>query len=312
MTRLVTALRRVAVPTERVEAAVSRWQSPPRLVVVGRQGVGKTTLCNAWSGQRWPVGLGGTTDAPQVAPLGLATLVDTPAIERFFDLDEALGVADGMVWVIDGLAPLFASERAQLAPWTSRLPTLAIVSRVDMVDAEEHREVVERVSTLLGLTPILADLRRAPPRVTLPAGVDAARRRRFEAALDDVLALVNAVPRLPERSEVVARLGALWRTTVRHTAATLTDRDTTRLQGLVLAAWAAEVACIPIALPNVLFGDLPSPIADEPIRSFAGRTAIAGVAAIADAVESWPAAEEQAIALAEARAALAEARPWSA
>jgi len=307
MSRLFEALDRLGIGGDPVMQAMSRSRGSPREADEGRQGVGKTTLCNAWSGQSRPVGLGGSTTETGHLPLGTVTLLDTPGIEGFFDADDVLATADGLVWVIDGLAPLSASERERLRPWSARLPTVAIVSRIDIVDDEEHAEVRERVKALIGRDPLLADLRRAPPPLTLPGGMEALRKRRFQAVLEEVGRQIAAVPRLPSREDVVARLGNLWRTKVKAASQTLGFGGRARLAGVAAESWYAEIALLPFRPPEVSLAGLPQPDPGEPMRVYAGRLAMAGAAAIADGVESWPAAEEQAIALDEARVALTEA-----
>lgn len=306
--RLFEAVERVGLDAAPLRDAWRRSREPVRVAVVGRQGVGKTSLCNAWSGQSRPVGLGGSTTTVVYLPLGTATLLDTPGIEGFFDADATLGVVDGLVWVIDGLAPLSASEREKLRPWSERLPTVAIVSRIDIVDEEEHGDVAARVRALIGVDPVLGDLRRRPPPLTLPGGMDAVRRARWNAALDEAEARVRALPRLPSRDEVVTRLGQLWRSKVKEAAASLGIGGRSRLPGMAASAWYAEVALLPFEPPSISLAGLPGPDPGEPAKAYAGRLALAGSAAIADGVEIWPAAEEQAIAIDEARAAVCAAR----
>jgi hypothetical protein len=306
--RLVEAIARVGLDPEPIRDARRRANEPVRVAVVGRQGVGKTSLCNAWSGQSRPVGLGGATATVVYLPLGTVTLLDTPGIESFFDPDAVLAAVDGLVWVIDGLAPLSASEREKLRSWSERLPTVAIVSRVDIVDEEEHGDVRARVRALIGVDPILADVRRRPPPLTLPEGMDALRRARWNAALDDIDARVRGLARLPSRDEVIARLGDLWRAKVKEAASSLGIGGRARLPGVAASAWYAEVALLPFQPPSISLAGLPGPGPGEPTKAYAGRLALAGSAAIADGVETWPAAEEQAIAIDEARAAIRAAR----
>lgn len=121
--------------------------APTRIVLLGRTGVGKTSLINRMTGQARPVGLGGVTRAIEPVPDGSVTWIDTPGIDDPWASIDRLGPvcddADAVLWVVDGLQPLTHTERQVLdAIWSG--PLDVVVSRADLV-ADELDSVRARV-----------------------------------------------------------------------------------------------------------------------------------------------------------------------
>ena len=99
----------------RAEALDVLWSEPAQVVVVGRVGVGKTTLINRWTGENHAVGLGGVTQMTQTVATPSWHWLDTPGIDN---PDRALSLlgplvdrSDALVWVVDGLQPATHTAR---------------------------------------------------------------------------------------------------------------------------------------------------------------------------------------------------------
>lgn len=139
-----------------LDQAALDWQDPVwRVVVVGKLSAGKSSLVNALAGRRvCATGLGGCTTAPQQVDLpGDVVLVDTPGMDdpgrAMLHLEPLLQQADAVVWVVDGLQPMSASEREvmqELVPVGTHLHL--VVCRLDIVEPLDRPLVLERVETL--------------------------------------------------------------------------------------------------------------------------------------------------------------------
>jgi signal recognition particle receptor subunit beta len=198
---LQTALATLNTAAEAVDlsgpiSAITRpLLAPHRAVLVGRVGVGKTTLANRWCGTTHPTGLGGVTEAATSCDAGSTLVFDTPGIDRpeqaILDLGPLVAGADSLVWVLDGLQPLTASERHvvdAIRPATT--PVHILLSRADLLDPDDVEQVLHRVHALTGLSAVALDLRHDTLPV-LPTGPSASRRGAAELAL---LALTAALP----------------------------------------------------------------------------------------------------------------------
>ncbi|MBX2803872.1 MAG: GTP-binding protein [Myxococcales bacterium] len=132
-------------------AAHAALLAPWRVVVVGRVAAGKSTLVNRIVDRSvQAVGLGGVTTELFEVPLEGVVLVDTPGIDdpdrALVALSAPLQDADAVIWVVDGLQPATASERAVLDGCLEPgVPLVAVVSKVDLVPDSEVSAVVRRV-----------------------------------------------------------------------------------------------------------------------------------------------------------------------
>lgn len=220
------------VDTAPLARALEGLCAPWRVAVIGRTGVGKSTLVNLLLGRReQPTGLGGITTATAEFALPDSTLlVDTPGIDEaaraLSTLAPLLEGVDAVVFVIDGLQPLTATERtvldAALPPGT---PLHLVVSKLDLTDEHEVPRVLQRVTALTrGYAPSSIrrlDLRTAteiPRDLVVPPPSPPARRiepvRLAIVAVEEALA---ALPPSPSRAELLQELRARWTDCVRRT-----------------------------------------------------------------------------------------------
>lgn len=224
-----------------VAAWHDRRAPPVHLLVVGRQGVGKTSVINALTGRDYPTGLGGVTR--DVAPVATARLsfVDTPGLESEIEaihrVQDLLPRVDAVMIVLDGLMPVTEIERAVLhASVPPSVGLHAVIARWDLVEHPDRDAVLARVRRELasraplsvlpidarqpdqGLAEELAELRweRSP--------------RRCEAlfrGLREARAALSHLP-LPEDPTVrAARAAETWREAVRTAHAVLVSEPPT-------------------------------------------------------------------------------------
>ena len=186
----------------RAEALDALWTAPAQVVVVGRVGVGKTTLINGWAGENRPVGLGGVTQVTQSIEGPDWHWVDTPGIDN---PDMALSLlgplvdrADALVWVVDGLQP--ATHTARLVVEELAEPGQALVvlcSRLDLVPETEHEAVLQRIRMHTPPDTVVfgGDLRtwNKPPPDALNKP-SPRRLRATKAAFQDLLNTLDAAP----------------------------------------------------------------------------------------------------------------------
>ena len=225
----VEALLAAAAPLVDVTPLRTAWearQDPPvHLLVVGRRSVGRSSLLNAWAGRRVAdTGLGGVTTEPLTVEGPGVVLTELPGLEDVRDaarLARHVDRADAVVWVVDGLQPGTGVERAVLEAAVPRGMALhVVVSRLDLVDPEEHDPILERIRRLAAPWEPRSvrgeDPRRAA--VGLVARVWPERSPRRRAALaTGVEAVAAALAHLqpPEDPEVVAEEAAgIWRSRV--------------------------------------------------------------------------------------------------
>jgi len=135
-------------PLRRARAALD---APWSVAVVGRLGVGKSTLVSKLTDTEQPTGLGGVTAAPTVVVREDTRWVDTPGIDdpdaAIRHLGPVLDAADAVVWVVDGLQPVTASERAVLhAIVPPDTPLRIVISKRDLIDPAERGAVIARVT----------------------------------------------------------------------------------------------------------------------------------------------------------------------
>lgn len=207
-------------------AALGRWDllgelvvarsRAARTLVVGRVGAGKTSLVRRLGGQG-PVGLGGVTKAVAEWPAGERLLIDTVGIDDPDRAIDALGPladhADEVLWVVDGLQPVTASERVVMPHLVERGAALhALVSRGDLIEAAEHGEITDRARRLgepFGLRSVwIGDLRRTAPELALPEGFRDEGLRRVAASLPARLGVLTEPPAKPVRAKVHEALHA--------------------------------------------------------------------------------------------------------
>lgn len=228
---LVDALHGVTDPTPLVEA-LHASSAPWRVAVMGRVGVGKSTLVNLLAGRRErPVGLGGVTrEAAEVALDGGRTLIDTPGIDEEASALAALAPlasdVDAVIFVVDGLQPLTATERSVLgAALPEGTPLHLVVSKLDLTDPHEAPRVLDRV-TALTRTHAPRSVRRldlrsateAPLDLLAPTPTPPPRRlAALRAALDAVERQLDALPVAPSREVLVRELRDRWAACVRAT-----------------------------------------------------------------------------------------------
>lgn len=242
-----------------LRAAAEALEAPLRVVLLGRVGAGKTTLANAWTGTAHPTGLGGVTRSPHEAEFGDARLVDTPGIDdpdaAIVALGALLATADHLVWVVDGLQPVTAGEREvvdAIVPAGTIRHT--VVSRAELLDPTDREAVAARVEALTGAVPVLADLRRAPPRP--PAFRPGPRRHALaQAAVDELRTTLAATPAPRD----LASLRQALRRSIRATV----ERLRTAIEAGELpdkgAARAALLAAAPAVHADVVLGLVDAP-----------------------------------------------------
>lgn len=289
---LVDALRGSMDPRpllDGLEALTAPW----RVAVVGRVGVGKSTLVNLLAGGRErPTGLGGVTlEAAEVALDGRIALIDTPGIDEeaaaLAALAPLLERVDAVIFVVDGLQPLTATERAVLgAALPEGTPLHLVVSKLDLTDAHEAPRVLERVGALTRAHAPRSvrrlDLRsalEAPRELVEPTPTPPPRRlAALRAALDAVQGRLDALPPAPSRDALLRELRDRWTACVRATERAVdaglgSDADS-RLLALDRLARAAapavealrrELAADP-RLPGVPALPIPAPPDGPPVK----------------------------------------------
>lgn len=234
--------------------ALAATLRPWRVVVVGRIGVGKTGLIEAMA--RRPVGprgLGGATHEVVEITDGARVLVDTPGLDDLDELgpiEDALASADGLIWVVDGLMPAGAAERAAVARLVAGRPVDVVVSRLDLVDAAEVPAVLARVERVAAaLAPrcvVRVDLRAPSPSAVVGLGAPVAAARRSERArlLEAASAWLRDQPPLVDDATELL-LDAEWRRLVR--GALLADDPRGFYAGAwpLWTAWNAWIETIP-------------------------------------------------------------------
>lgn len=229
------------------DAALARglahWrQAPTRVVLLGLRTVGKSTLVNLLAGERRAeTGMGGVTREVTHYQLDGVELIDTPGLDR---IEEALAVfdplladVDRLVWVVDGTQPVTRREREVLElclrPHTE---VRVVVSRLDLVDAEEHASVLRRVASLTAPwspTSLQAlDLRRAeragapvPTLLDPPVGDTPRRVLHWAPALAALRERWAARPVLHDARTLSAEVRQAWREAVRAQREALTGLD---------------------------------------------------------------------------------------
>jgi energy-coupling factor transporter ATP-binding protein EcfA2 len=308
----IEAARGIAEPAP-LRAALAILEAPWRVVVVGRTSAGKSTLVALLTGARRPVGLGGVTAEVEEVPRGEDLVVDTPGIDDPDDavltLAPALAEADAAVWVVDGLQPMTASERAVLREvLPPGLPLAVVVSKLDLVEPEEHDAVVGRVRELShGARDVVGlDLRRARPADVADLGrLDPPGPRRAAAlrqAMSRIRAALQAAPAPvgPEELEAAVRdrlRGVVRELDARIAALSLDDpheaelalrRGVERVLGELLAPWSSRGGPPPrsargapprLPLPDVTERSVLSQVRDELAGAEGARRALKASAA---------------------------------
>lgn len=202
----------------RVQWARARW----RVVVVGRIGVGKTTLVNRLVGaETGAVGLGGVTREPVVYRVGDVEIADTPGLDdpevARIELTPLIVDADAVVWVVDGLMPAGAVER-QIVGSAEALARV-VVSRLDLVEEADRPRVMERVNALVRAPVRGGDLRTldVDGLLTVPPESSPRRRRALAEAVAKSLHELDALPPVPSRRQMLEAAQLAWRREVRET-----------------------------------------------------------------------------------------------
>ena len=242
-----------------LRGAAEGLATPAKWVVLGRVGAGKTTLVNRWALAHAPTGLGGITQVSVPHPVGEAILWDTPGIDdpdaAIVGLGDLLDGADGIVWVVDGLQPLTASERRVVAELVDDdTPRIVIVSRGDLLDPEDAAGVAARVHALAGVKAQVADLRHAVPTKP-PLPVAPRRQQNARAAVDAIRAAVESQWFVP----TLAALRLRYRKAIRDAVDRIEhriDAGQLRDKGEALAALGREVS----GVVDTTVADLPAPL----------------------------------------------------
>jgi len=241
--------------------AAAQLESPARWVVVGRVGAGKTTLVNAWTQATDPTGLGGVTKRNVCRPVGDAELWDTRGIDdpdaAIVQLGGLLADADGIVWVVDGLQPLTASERHVVAALVDGSTARhVVISRADLLEPTDADAVARRVQQLTDTRPAVSDLRRAPPPCPelAPGRHRAAAARR---ALDEVRTALAAGGGAPTLADLRLRFRDAIRAAVARIEAGI-EAGRVPDKGAALAALGREVEAVRRATVGTLTPPLPN------------------------------------------------------
>lgn len=218
-----------------VAAWEQRGELPVRLLVVGRQGVGKTSLINALTGHDRPTGLGGVTR--DVAPVATARLsfFDTPGIESESEaihrVQGLLPRVDAVVIVVDGLMPVTEIERAVLlAAVPPSVGLHAVIGRWDLVEDTDREAVLARVRRELAcrspLSVVPIDARQPDQALAVELAQLRWERspRRCERLRQGLREARMALEHLPLPEDPVVRAGRAaetWREAVRTAHAVL-------------------------------------------------------------------------------------------
>jgi len=228
--RIAVEVSRPLLDVSTLTAAIAQWNAPWRVAVVGRISTGKSTLVNLLTGRETrPTGLGGVTDEIAVERAGEVEVLDTPGIDdesrALAVLQPLLETVDVVIWVIDGLQPLTATERRVFdACLVDGTPLHILVSRLDLTEEAEVDSVLQRVRTLTArhapLTVRRADLRHCqePPVGLLDRVRSPRRHRALLDALDALTAALEALPEAPDLPQIRARIRGQWASTVRRAA----------------------------------------------------------------------------------------------
>lgn len=213
------------VDVSRLAAAWGERQaSPVHLRVVGRRSVGKSTLVEALTGVDRATGLGGVTVQDAVVAGEGVVVHDTVAIEEPLAaadaLEAALAELDALVWVVDGLQPLTGIEREALDDAVpDRVALHVLVSRLDLVDAEEHAAILERVRlgvrqraplALAGVDPRAPDAELLASLRSVPWARSPRRRARLLAAAQGIAAVLATLD-LPDIDGIITGAATAWR-----------------------------------------------------------------------------------------------------
>lgn len=320
----VGALDRADVDAGALLAAGDRVAEPNRIVVFGRVSAGKSRLVGRLSGTDQPTGVGGVTRTEREVPSDGVVWVDTPGIDdpdhAVIGLGPTLERADGAVWVTDGLQPMTSSERevaAAVVP--DGLPVWVVVSKLDLVDPDEHGAVIDRVRVLAapfaprdvrGL-----DLRAGPIEASDGIGrlwnPGPKRAGAVRALVGRVRAQVVAVPPPLRPQEVAAAWRDGVRRIVREVDAAIDAREV-QSAGAALTRLTAGAR----ALVDAVGADdgpqmpMPSPPPDEAPMPWAGAALLRSLDALSGAERARRALRQEAARwLAEGELALAEGWP---
>ena len=224
--------------SEAAKHAEAVLREPWRIAILGRIGVGKTTLFNAMTASTMATGLGGVTTSAHRAPGDNVEWIDTPGIDG---RDRALAVlepiaaqADAIVWVIDALQPATRTERDVMAAICAPNQALSvIIARWDLVSESECASVRERVARLCPNADEVhgCDLRTQAPRLIAmtPASTSPRRRLSVDIAVKAALEAHENLEPPPDASSASALLRDAWSSAVRAAAKpvqTLVDQDT--------------------------------------------------------------------------------------
>lgn len=231
LTQAVEILPELLDPAPLVRA-LRVWEEPWRVAIVGRVGVGKSTLLNLLAGERVArTGLGGITREAMPAEVRGAVVVDTVGIDdeagALAALQPLLEEVDAVLWLVDGLQPLTATERrvveASLVPG---MPLDVVISKLDLADDADPPRVLERVRALteplrprsvqrLDLRALTPDDPRLDALVQPDPAPSPRRVRPLLQALDQLQAELDAQPTPPDRPTLLRQLRERWSAHVR-------------------------------------------------------------------------------------------------
>jgi len=247
------------------------WLDAPwRIAVVGRVAAGKTTWLNRVSGGDGATGLGGVTRMPREVVGDGWVYVDTPGIDgpdqAIVGLEPVVQAADAVVWIVDGLQPLTASEREVVAVVLGELRLAVVVTKEDLIEEGERESVLARVRDLTAelapVGPIFVSARSL--EVVVPPGPPPHLSPRRRSVLRDAIAAMRSA--LPEPPADRTAMESAWAEAVREQARTIEaeiERDAIRDVGGAMRALTESADSVRETLrgqqPDWLLPVLPDP-----------------------------------------------------